>query len=60
MFSSFSMDGSKDAGEANGDLLITKMFLRIAPFLSTVRLGSFSLLLPQAFFYLLFAIFLGV
>ena len=41
MFSSFSMDDSEDVGEANGDLLITKMFLRIAPFLGTVRTAIF-------------------
>ena len=60
MFSSFSMDGSEDAGEANGDLLITKMFLRIAPFLNTVKTEMFLSSSSPGFFYLLLAIFLGI
>ncbi|KAF9663697.1 hypothetical protein SADUNF_Sadunf17G0079000 [Salix dunnii] len=56
MFSSFSMDGSEDVGEAFS--MVTKMFLRIAPFLSTVRTWIFLSSSP-GFFLSVFAIFVG-
>jgi hypothetical protein len=56
------MDGSEDVGEGNGDLSITKMFLRLAPFLSTVKTGIFlsSSSSYSGFFSSLLAIFPGV
>ncbi|KAF9663677.1 hypothetical protein SADUNF_Sadunf17G0076900 [Salix dunnii] len=50
------MDGSEDVGEAFS--MVTKMFLRIAPFLSTVRTWIFLSSSP-GFFLSVFANFVG-
>ena len=53
------MDRSEDVGEAKGELLITEMFLSIAPFHSTVRTRIFLSSSP-GFFLSVFAIFVGL